>query len=415
MAVHVLALKSGATTAQQHRLGLGVFMPQSSGSSSWFQRRSGLFPGAAGLGDLVGTTGTMQAVVKPFSAWINGTSNVTQGGYSFVNGTDVTLTFDPGEAAVARVDRVIARVKDDAFDASGVQDGFVEVLKGGSDGTAAALPASALLLWEVTVPAGASVGTGGLNWNTVRADKRRFTAVSGGMIPVVDAADRDSSLSFYDGLTVWRRDLRAQQVYHSGAWRWPTTIAVTNAADRNLKVPSTVATTGQQVWRSDSRMLEAWDGARWLEQGALLARKSADQTVTNSTTVVDDSDLVLTLPPGGLYELSGMLIYSAHMDADLKIMWSGPANATLDWSCRALHSASDGVDGLQFVDRQTITSMPGLGGGAANNTVVLTGTLHGLLSSGDGGTLRLRWAQRVANATGSILRASSYVLLRRVG
>ncbi|GAA2618717.1 hypothetical protein SMC26_40275 [Actinomadura fulvescens] len=404
MAVHVLALKSGVTTAQLHRLGLGALWPQ---AGSRFQRRSGLLPGDGAVADLAGTAGTMDAAVKPFTAWISGTG--VQGGYSFVNGSDAPITFPDGEPAVARIDRVIARVYDHPYDASGVQEGAVEVLKGQPNGAATTLPPTSLLLWEVTVPAGASTGGTPINWATARADRRRYTATAGGTIPVVDTADRDS-LTPYEGLRVWRRDVRAPQVYTAGEWRWPTTIVVANAADRDAKIPHKIA--GQQVWRADLRITEIWDGTRWYEQDPITIVRGGDLTVPN-TNWLDDPQLGITVPAGGGYELSGMLIYSAHQDADLRVGWTGPANAWMDWTCRAPALGSTGTTGAQFVDRQFLSSAPAMGGGDTSNGLHLTATLHGMFWSGDGGTLRLRCAQRANHGTPSLLRGPSFVSLRR--
>lgn len=409
MTIRVLGLKSDYTSAESHRLGLSTFMAP---AGARFDRRSGIVPDDGdGAADLAGTAGTMQAVVKPFSAWIDGTSAAAQGGYPFVSDSDVPLVFDAGEPSVARVDRVIARVKDDPYDASGVQDGFVEILKGQSNGAASPLPPTCLLLWEVTVPAGASAGGGGINWATARADRRQPTWALGATGIVRNAVERDG-LSTYEGLSVWRSDYQARQVFAGGMWRWRDPISVGSAAERDAIGGGVFV--GGEVWRRDLGVMETWNGTGWVRPWPSLIRKNADQSVVNSNVFVEDNELVLPVPGNGGFMLSGVLFYSAHQDADLKIGWNGPPNAWMDWTCRALHGSSTTTSGAQFVDRQFITGNPGMGGAAANNTVQLTATLNGLLGSGDGGTLRLRMAQTTAHATASIMRAGSFFSLQRV-
>lgn len=365
MGIRVLGLKSNTTTAESHRHGLSLFMTPSGGP---LHRRSGIVP-YAGSADLVGVTGTMQAAVKPFGAWIDGTSATVQAGYPFTCDADVPLTFDPGEAAVARVDQVIARVKDHPYDASGAQDGFVEILKGQASGAASPLPASSLLLWEVTVPAGASAGTGGINWATARTDRRRFTAALGGMVVVTGRADRDSITNPYDGFGVWRNDIHRPEFYTGTGWVDPA-------------------------------------------PPPLFDRTNSDQPMANSTAFVAHNDLAITVPPNTLYELSGIIFYSAHQDADLKIGWIYPNNSWMDWTIHGLAGSSTGNVGPTFYDRQFRESTPWLGGQGANNTYHLAAPYHGMFYSGDGGQLQLRWAQVTAHPIATYVRNSTYIAAR---
>jgi hypothetical protein len=58
------------------------------------------------------------------------------------------------------------------------------------------MPSACLRLWDVTVPPGASAGTGGIPWASALSDRRRFTSAYGGIIP------RGYGLAFngaYDG------------------------------------------------------------------------------------------------------------------------------------------------------------------------------------------------------------------------
>lgn len=218
MAISVLAVASGVTTLNDHRLTLGgLVFPNGK-----LNGLSGIFPTIDGgvLAANLDPISAMQAAIAPFNAYIDGTSSPTQGGYLFCSTSNVTITFDPGEASVTRIDRVIARVYDNVYDGLGLTEGAVEYLKGGSDGNASAVPPSSILLWEVAVPAGASSGNGGINFATAATDKRPQTAAAGGILPIWGNTIRDS-LSPHNGMAVFHRETSAGyiEIYNNGSWQ----------------------------------------------------------------------------------------------------------------------------------------------------------------------------------------------------
>ncbi|MFG1997869.1 hypothetical protein ACGFNU_01825 [Spirillospora sp. NPDC048911] len=212
MTVRVLGLKSG-TTAEDHRLGLSIFTPPLGGV---LQRQSGVLyhPDACVLTGV----SAMQAKLSPFVALVDGTAHPLQSAYPVVSDTDVIITFDAGEAGVDRVDRVIVRVKDGAYDGSGVQEGTVEYLKGQPSGAATDPPPSSMILWEVRVPAGVSAANGKINFPTAQVRRFTYTSGVGTPIPVWNQADRDA-LPAYPGVTVARRDTGDLEQFWAGGWR----------------------------------------------------------------------------------------------------------------------------------------------------------------------------------------------------
>ncbi|MFD5419506.1 hypothetical protein ACFWJT_15955 [Streptomyces sp. NPDC127069] len=150
----------------------------------------------------------------------------------------------------------------------------------------------------------------------------------------------------------------------------------------------------------------------------IYVQKASDQAVASSTTNVNDLELLAPVETDAIYLVRGMLLYSARTDTDIKIGWTGPASATFDWIAHA--QSQDGTGGLAgsgvVVDRQSIgnTSFP-LGGFGAETTTVMTAPFWGrMVTSSVAGNLQLNWAQRVSNATGSIMRAGSWLELKRV-
>lgn len=212
MAEYAIRLANGLDTAARMRMGDAL----------------GLSPGGATLakqgfrddgGGVVSiTNGTMTATVQPFSAWIDGSTSNTQGGYPFICDAAKNLTVTDGHASLARVDTVVAQVRDTAFDGSGFTDARVYIVTGSPGGGAPAVPASAIPLRDINVPAGASAGAGGLTAANLGADRRVFTTGLGGVLTVASQTERDA-LSPRNGNLVYRADTDGLQVKASGGWR----------------------------------------------------------------------------------------------------------------------------------------------------------------------------------------------------
>ncbi|WP_102924313.1 hypothetical protein [Streptomyces noursei] len=169
-------LPTGQTREDTRLAPLGAMAPTSELAS-----RDGVIAGgnplaAAGVGPMQLQIGTGRALVQ---------GTTPQGAYPVAVTSPETLTLADGDAQYGRIDAVVLRVRDGLYDTSEQTTVAVEVIQGAPSATptAPALPPAALRLWEVTVPAGTSAGTGGITWGSALADRRRYTAAYGGIIP----------------------------------------------------------------------------------------------------------------------------------------------------------------------------------------------------------------------------------------
>lgn len=140
--------------------------------------------------------------------------------------------------------------------------------------------------------------------------------------------------------------------------------------------------------------------------------KPADQSVTSSTTLVNDTALSLPLAVAlATYLFKCYLDYEGGTlgSSDLKFEWVVPSGATMRY-------------GKVYVDTSG-TQWCGQGGAAGGTNAVGTngaGNLHSVLMTGSlvvsstTGTLQLEWAQNTSNATATIVHAGSIVSLQRV-
>jgi hypothetical protein len=151
-----------------------------SGGSGSMQARGGVHP-ALGFELQVTQTGSpsMGVLVRSGLCSIPGTEGAQQGAYGLGNDGDITLAIAASHATLARIDLVIARIRDTAY--SGVSDnGTIEVVTGTPAGSpvAPSTPANSLVLAQVAV---AGAATTIVNANIT--DTRRFLAAPGGVIP----------------------------------------------------------------------------------------------------------------------------------------------------------------------------------------------------------------------------------------
>jgi hypothetical protein len=142
-------------------------------------------------------------------------------------------------------------------------------------------------------------------------------------------------------------------------------------------------------------------------------RKTADQTVTDSTDYVDDDVLTFPVVENATYLLEGMLLYSGPSAGDLVLRFIGPSGASLAWTHRG---AGIGCDATVYAV-ETGTGI--LAGGkiigcyaAATKQAAIP---KGIFRTGaTAGNLLLQFSQYVANVTATTLYADSYLTLRRV-
>lgn len=147
----------------------------------------------------------------------------------------------------------------------------------------------------------------------------------------------------------------------------------------------------------------------------LVARKTANQSISNSTAQTDDTHLQLAVVANGVYIVDGMLIYGADPAVDLKLGFTGPAGAAFDWAITGQDGTQTGTSSPVIIDVQALGSFAFILGGSTNNSKKMSGKLNGLLTiGGTAGTFKYTWAQQSSSATATIMYANSYIRLHRV-
>ncbi|WP_306325203.1 hypothetical protein [Streptomyces venezuelae] len=153
------------------------------------QVRSGILPGSYDgkwrlSGFWMDKASAMTAIVSEGRAVIQG--DISQGVYPVALPASEQVTFAAGDAQYGRIDLVVLKIYDNLYDGSTRNEAKVEIIQGvpGQAPQAPVAPPRSLPLYQVTVPAGASAGNGGIPWNTSLKDLRTPVVAVGGILPV---------------------------------------------------------------------------------------------------------------------------------------------------------------------------------------------------------------------------------------
>lgn len=147
-----------------------------------------------------------------------------------------------------------------------------------------------------------------------------------------------------------------------------------------------------------------------LDGPAFVVRKTANETVTSSTTPQDDDHLFFPLAADALYLFKAVLIYSAATAGDARFGFAAPPGATIQFGIQGV--GSDGTTPrVSAADSATTLSV----GGLVDETTKLIATLNGLVvTGGTSGDLQLQWCQSVTNGTATTLYANSFLEVQRI-
>lgn len=160
-------------------------------------------------------------------------------------------------------------------------------------------------------------------------------------------------------------------------------------------------------------VMDASEMTQYFVQQATVI-KAADESVTSSTVLQNDNELILAVSANTDYWVECFLIYSADPAGDIKTDWDPPTGATFDWLADAItQSATATLDQVSRTS-QTASGTPSHGG-ITNNSTYLVALHKGVLQvAGTAGNLTLTWAQNTSSANASFIRANSTLIVTRI-
>lgn len=144
-----------------------------------------------------------------------------------------------------------------------------------------------------------------------------------------------------------------------------------------------------------------------------VVRKAADESVTSSTTMQDDDELLVALDANSHYIFHALISYDASTTGDIKMQFTVPSGASgRRHSLHAQSTATSCSSSAQSTWGGPITTaITSIGGTGAVCEALIDGYVS---TSGTSGNLRLQFAQDVSDATASIVKAGSFIQWRKL-
>lgn len=149
----------------------------------------------------------------------------------------------------------------------------------------------------------------------------------------------------------------------------------------------------------------------------IWTRATSDQTVTNSTTMVNDTVLRANVVAGAEYDVEAKIFYEAPVANDFKYAFTWPAGSVMPWGVIQLYSGSAAGFGdvapFVFGNPAPGDFFTAGGGGIGGQLMIVA---KGTLAVGStSGVLQFQFAQQVAGAgTSAIRKAGSTLRLQRM-
>jgi hypothetical protein len=141
----------------------------------------------------------------------------------------------------------------------------------------------------------------------------------------------------------------------------------------------------------------------------LVGVKSANQTITSQTTLVNDADLRFAVAAGAQYEFHGFIRMSSGTGQDWKQSFTVPAGAEARYAVirKDLSGNFNGTNDYGSAD-----NVQTQGEGVGNiRTIHIFGIAY---TGGTAGNLIYQWAQNTSGAFNTVLYQYSYLTGRRI-
>jgi hypothetical protein len=152
-----------------------------------------------------------------------------------------------------------------------------------------------------------------------------------------------------------------------------------------------------------------------LMQNQFGAYKLADESVTSSTTLQNDNDLIIPasmLAPNGLYVLDLTLVYQGGTQgaSDLKCQWLAYTGVLINLTYSAINTS--GASGTGSWNYPGGNPAFGTAGGSTLRAVTATGTMQ--LPASGLAAVTLQWAQNTSSTTATVTKEGSSLLITRI-
>ena len=138
-----------------------------------------------------------------------------------------------------------------------------------------------------------------------------------------------------------------------------------------------------------------------------IIRKSADQIVNNSETLVDDNELLFAVGANEVWAVEAVLkTLSATTTPDVKTQWDGPTGVEMRGQC--VYRTAAGAQGTSDLEIYPLTIEA-----TDVGRITFWGRMIFVIAA-TAGNIKLQWAQNVATAEDTKILANSFIIAHRL-
>lgn len=143
--------------------------------------------------------------------------------------------------------------------------------------------------------------------------------------------------------------------------------------------------------------------------------KTANESVTSSTVIQDDNELMTTLTTGTYIFDCFVVLDSNTAGADINVQFNGTVTGNIAWYGAGAHNSmtTGSTAAGEWIARENLVNTTPYAASQSAGTVMgmhFTGSLICTV----GGTFGLRWAQQTSNAAATTVKAGSFFKIHRV-
>lgn len=271
-----------------------------------------------------------------------------------------------------------------------------------------------------------------INRGTASEEKVLVTNRTGTALTVTRAADDTSAVSHSSGAVI-EHTLAADDLDEANALTSLADakgdIVVATAADTWARK---AAPANNNVFVADSAQADGWKAATGAPSASTflrgdgswgtptsgaptIVRKTANETVTSSTTLQNDDHLFFAIAANEIWTFECTIFYNADADApDLLVAFTAPTGATIRYggigaSLTTAPSAATDVD-FSSVGAVAPTTLE-FGASAGDGTLFLKGIV---VNGANAGNVQLQWAQKVSDVNPTRLLTNSFITAHKV-
>lgn len=270
--------------------------------------------------------GGLQIAMSACAGLVANTFATDGGDYRFSNPSSSTVTCAAASPTQNRIDLVGFQIKDNFYDASGLNQVAPAIVQGTNSAgvpTAPAVPAGFIPVVEVLINALATTPTS-MTSRVVR------TAPEGTPLLVSTLAERNALGTVAEGVMVDRTDRDWLERYDGAAWRVLGQVTGSSAADLSTNV--TNGFTGQLAYRTDTHRLNRFVGSAFGNiMGVAQMYSNSVQSVPNTT------------PTAMAFDLETYDEYNGHSNVTNNTRYTPPVAGTyLVFGAVAFHNTAAG-------------------------------------------------------------------------